>query len=113
MSDGTLSGKRLADLQAKEAEKKERANSRASRQSRQLTPEELAGLRGKADELRRNPKAMQRYMRSAAVFAVVMLREEMETNPDTKARMDASKQLLSWGGIAARILKKRGGGDDK
>lgn len=113
MSDGTLSGKRLEALKAQEAEKRERAASRG-RVSRQLTPEELGALSGKAAVLRKNPKAMQRYMREAAVYAVVMLREEMETNPDTKARMDASKQLLSWGGIAARIMRKRrGDGDEK
>ena len=106
----TRSARRLAALQAEEARRKESRASRG-RPSLQRTPEELAELGKEADALRASPKRMESYMREAATFAVVMLREEMESNPDTKTRMDASKQLLSWGGIAARLMKKRRKGD--
>ncbi len=111
MSDDTLSGKRLAQLQAEESAKQERAAAR--KRGRTLPPEELASQQAIAKSLSGNPKRVMRYLRESSVEALVMLRGEMQNNPDSRARMDASKQLLAWGSVATRLLKKQARGREE
>lgn len=94
----SVTGRRLAQLQARKAEQEARAAGKASGHA--LTEEQLEALQARAKRWRRQPKLRERFISKTADFAMLKLEREMRRASGKEFR-DSLKQFMAVAALAA------------